>query len=151
VRKAVLAKAGLTAATGIAALLVNTSAAQAATYDGTNPSTTGCSSGAYTARSAYGSSPGGTHVLVELRYSPKCRTTWARVTTLNMPDCLPGQDYCGDATVTRNGDRRSYGCMIQAKADSCYTAQVNDAGVSSYAFGEADDGAFTSMASTSSF
>lgn len=44
-----------------------------------DPSTEGCSTGAYTANSASGSG-GGVSILVELRYSPSCNANWTRVT-----------------------------------------------------------------------
>jgi Protein of unknown function (DUF2690) len=153
-KTALLAKVGLTAASSMAALIMSTTSAHAATArvaDGSDPSATGCSAGAYTARSDVGSLGGEIHVLVELRYSPKCRTAWARVTTENMPACVPGEDWCGDAVVHRNGDGRSFTCDIPRGGHSCYTRQVNDAGVTSWAFGEGDDGAQTASADTASF
>ncbi len=139
----------------VAAALVGsmafTAPAQAATYDGSYADQTGCDVGAYTARSAYGYIGGVAHVLVELRYSPSCRTTWARVTTLNMPNCVTNSDYCGGATVHRNSNGTQYSCLILSGKHGCYTRQVNDSGVTSYAHGWADDGANTAYATTSSF
>jgi hypothetical protein len=47
-----------------------------ATCDGMDPQTTGCAADAYTVPGGTAKGPGGT---VELRYSPSCKTNWARV------------------------------------------------------------------------
>ena len=47
---------------------------------GTDPQATGCAADAYTVASAFHS---GTGFLVELRWSPTCKTNWARVNTRN--------------------------------------------------------------------
>jgi hypothetical protein len=133
-------------------LLAIASPASAAAYDGTDPIATGCATGATTVRKAYGTLPGGgTIVEVELRYSSRCRTSWARLTTIGIPACRPGDDYCGYANVHRNSDGREYACWTPGGGHGCYTAQVNDSGVTSYAYGEADDGAQSASATTGSY
>jgi hypothetical protein len=118
--------------------------------DGSDPIATGCATGAITARSASGSRNGTVYVFVELRYSPRCKTAWARVTTKNMPNCVSTSSYCGQATVHRNSDGREYDCLTPSGTHSCYTAQVNDNGVTSYATGYSDNGNFT-YATTGSY
>ncbi|GLZ43137.1 DUF2690 domain-containing protein [Actinokineospora sp. NBRC 105648] len=119
--------------------------------DGTDPIRTGCANDAFTAREARGALGGVDRVLVELRYSPRCKTAWARVTTLGIPDCVPGSDFCGQAIVHRDSDGREQHCAIPARAHGCYTAQLNDNRVTSYAFGWADVGAHTAYAQTGSY
>lgn len=148
-RKCLLSVAMVAVAVGGSAAFA--APAQAATYDGTDPAATGCAASAYTARSAYGYIGGVAHELVELRYSPTCRTTWARVTTINMPNCSPGADYCASATVHRNSDGRKYTCYTPSGGHGCYSRQVNDDNVTSYADGWADDGANSAYARTSSY
>jgi hypothetical protein len=125
--------------------------ASAAAYDGTDPASTGCSSGAYTAKSAYGGTSSTSYLLVELRYSPSCRTAWARITSMNMPACVPGADFCGLVTVHRNSDGREYSCYIPSGGHGCYTRQVNDSGVTSYSTGSVDNGARSYYATTGSY
>ncbi|SDC68162.1 DUF2690 domain-containing protein [Actinokineospora iranica] len=145
--------AALVASAGLLLGGAGTAGAEPATVavDGTDPIATGCAADAITARDAYGAIGGVTRVYVELRYSPRCRTAWARVTTQNMPNCVPGADYCGGATVHRNSDGREYGCAIPGGARGCYTPQVNDSGVTSFARGHADYGANTAYATTGSY
>jgi hypothetical protein len=145
--------------TGIAVLLIGTASslvaagpAAAATYDGTDPSATGCASSGSTVESKYGKTAVGTTIVfVELRYSSSCRTTWARVTTVGLPGCKPGVDFCGLAIVRRNSDGKQYTCEIPKGGVGCYTKQVNDAGVTSFAQGSADDGAYSATAKTNSY
>jgi hypothetical protein len=126
-------------------------AASVLAVDGSDPIATGCATGAITARSDYGDIGGNIRVFVELRYSPKCKTAWARITTKNIPNCVPGQDYCGSVSVVRNSDGRSYECGTPGGTHSCYTAQVNDNGVTSYATGYVDFGGRTAFATTGSY
>jgi uncharacterized protein DUF2690 len=156
VKTRTLAAAGAAAVAFTGLALASPAAAAAATVhpavaDGSNPESTGCANTAITARSSYGYIGSSAQILVELRYSTACRTTWARITTLNMPACQPGVDNCGDATVHRNSDGREIPCFIGGGSHSCFTAQLNDAGVTSYAYGEADNGALTATASTGSY
>ncbi|ONI92228.1 hypothetical protein ALI22I_05440 [Saccharothrix sp. ALI-22-I] len=119
--------------------------------DGTDPSATGCAADAITARSDYGDINGVNRVFVELRYSPRCRTAWARMTSVNLPNCVVNADWCGGATVHRNSDGREYSCITPNGTHGCYTRQVNDAGVTSYARGYVDSGARTAYATTGSY
>jgi hypothetical protein len=143
----------LIVATASAAVLTTawTGTAAAAAYDGTDPISTGCASSAITARSAYGSSGGANQLFVELRYSTRCATTWARITTLNMPACIGNTDFCGDVTVHRNSDGLEYSCATPSGTHGCYTLQVNDNRVTSYAYGFVDNGATTTYATTGSY
>jgi hypothetical protein len=137
---------------GAAGSLVAAGPAAAAAYDGTDPSATGCANSSSTVESKYGKTANGiTIVFVELRYSSSCRTTWARVTTVGLPGCKPGVDFCGLAIVHRNSDGKQYTCEIPSGGIGCYTKQVNDANVTSFAQGSADDGAYSATAKTSSY
>ncbi|MGW4065750.1 DUF2690 domain-containing protein [Amycolatopsis sp. NPDC004747] len=144
-------RALLVAAAAAALTTAWTGTASAAAYDGTDPISTGCASSAITARSAYGPVSGTKQLLVELRYSTRCATTWARITTLNMPACVGNTDYCGYVTVHRNSDGLEYSCATPSGTHGCYTLQVNDNRVTSYAYGFVDNGATTSSATTGSY
>lgn len=107
--------------------------AQAASYsmDGKNPISAGCSGDATTVkRASIGTSTwklGG----VELRYSVKCHTAWARITL--------SEDVWGKAQIVRSSDGKSYNCTKLTYSSSlgsysCYTAMVYDKDpLSSYA------------------
>ena len=83
------AKVGAAAVTGGTLVALAAAPASASGYDGTDPATTHCDVGAYTARS-HPIYKGSTRIgLLELRYSPKCRTVWGRVTRMNLPTCGP--------------------------------------------------------------
>jgi hypothetical protein len=107
--------------------LVSENKAHAATYDGDSPVLSGCANDAYTARSATLASGS----IIELRYSPSCRTVWARITNPVVDD---NNNY-SFAIVTRNSDGHTYSCLVPTGAKSCYTPMLNDAGVTSYAKG----------------
>ncbi|MGW4065749.1 DUF2690 domain-containing protein [Amycolatopsis sp. NPDC004747] len=147
--------AGIAAAVAAAATVFAGTAGAApstvAVADGSDPISTGCASSAITARSAYGSSGGVNRVLVELRYSTRCATAWARITTLNVPACVPGEDYCGHVWVIRNSDGREFDCVTPGGGHGCYTAQVNDNRVTSYAYGFVEVGANSVDAQTGSY
>lgn len=121
----------------LASILVTPTSTLAATYDGSDPNTTGCAS---TARTIYSLDLSG-RALVELRYSTACRTTWARVTkySSDSSNCTIGatgmQFNCVSARITRKSDNQTYPCSTRANERSCYTKQVNDAGVTSFARG----------------
>jgi hypothetical protein len=142
--------AGIGAAVAAAGTLF-AGTASAAAYDGTDPIATGCANSAITARSAYGSYGGVNRVFVELRYSTVCATTWARITTLNVPACSPGADFCGHVWVVRNSDGLEFDCRTPGGGHSCYTRQVNDNRVTSYATGYIDYGAASVGATTGSY
>jgi hypothetical protein len=77
--------------------------------------------------------------LLELRYSRTCRAAWARIS--NAP-YIEFESVPGWARVHRNSDGKEYGCTVQPGATKCYTAMVNDANVTSYAYGEWDSGTY---------
>ncbi|MGA8943601.1 MAG: DUF2690 domain-containing protein [Thermoactinomyces sp.] len=108
----------------ISLLLINPG--YAAVKNGSDPIATGCAKDARTVKYKYF---GPNNVaLIELRYSPKCRSAWARVT-------LSNSSYRGEASVIRNEDHKAYHCKVPKGGTSCYTRQVNDAGYTSRAFG----------------
>lgn len=106
----------------------------AAAYDGQDPNSSGCAKDARTVRShAIYPNDNGDKVLLELRYSPSCRTAWARIALI--PD--PAIHEILRASVVRNSDGKRYSCQVDPfRGNSCYTKMVNDAGVTSYAYGE---------------
>ncbi|SDB96195.1 Protein of unknown function [Melghirimyces thermohalophilus] len=120
-------------------------AVEAAPLDGTDPVSTGCANSAITVESAR-IDP---YATIELRYSTQCETAWARITASVAHD--PGNDYGGNAKVVRNSDGRSYSCEIPAYQTSCFTSQVNDSGVTSFAEGTHDVGAHTYRARTAAY
>ncbi|MEU4119907.1 DUF2690 domain-containing protein [Kitasatospora sp. NPDC028055] len=110
--------------------------ANAATYDGQDPISSGCAADAITAKSVPLNADGiGQVGTLELRYSRSCRTAWARVYSR-------GNSLW--ANVVRQKDNQRSGCD-KASWDSgsgqyyCYTPMVNDAGYLSYAVGNATD------------
>lgn len=141
----------------LAASLVGTAApAQAATYpyDGQYASNTSCNKDAVTKASAnINSAAWGTRVgYIELRYSPSCRTTWARLTSLLTYD--PYNLGAASAAITRNNDGKKYWCSIPANVTApvkCNTPMVNDKNMSSFAQGWIDDGVKTVTARTTSY
>jgi len=118
-------------------LAVSLSAASTADYDGTDPYQTGCANGAAVVSYSqlwsvyFGSSLGlrDADSLVRLFYSPRCRTVWAVLTgTLYATPEGSG----GQAVVIRTSDYHSAICRADIDGN-CYTAQLDDAGVTSYA------------------
>jgi hypothetical protein len=111
--------------------------AQAAAYDGQDPIASGCANTATTAESAAFVYKGAVVGHIELRYSTACRTVWARLTS---------KTSNGIGNVWRQSDSLNYACGGQSpgslawsatlSAYSCYTPMVNDANVTSFAFGE---------------
>ncbi len=100
------------------------------TYDGQNPTSTGCANDATTMRSDNltdpnqppNGIPGGT---IELRYSIACHTAWARMTfNSNWQNTYSGNT--NKATIHRNYDGREYSCTVPIGSNSCYTAMVYD-------------------------
>lgn len=128
-------------------------AAHAADFarDGQNPANTVCANDARTVMSArlYNSSWGySPSAVIELRYSPYCRTVWARVTGASRYSA--GDHAGGYARVTRNYDGKSYACRVYS-GNSCYTAMVYDANMTSYAYGSDDPGFAVFTARTGNF
>ena len=120
-------------------LAASLSAASTLTYDGTDPYQTGCANGAAVVSYShlwsnyFGSSPGlrDGDSLVRLVYSPRCRTVWAVLTgTLYATSASHG----GQAVIIRNSDHHGFICYADFNGN-CYTAQLGDSGVTSYAAG----------------
>ncbi|MFI8828339.1 DUF2690 domain-containing protein [Streptomyces sp. NPDC053431] len=137
------AQAGTALLLAAGALTLTGGSAQAATYDGSDPASLGCGGTTSTVQSAALYDPGfGTYLgTIELRYNSGCRTAWARITLdYAQFDCgnASAGKACAQAKVIRNSDGRSYGCTVTPGNRSCYTAVVNDAGVTSYAQGFTD-------------
>lgn len=68
---------------------------------------------------------------IELWYSPRCRTTWARVETVK----TAAFGFRGAAEVIRNTDQMNNDCWVHDGAKACTTTMMNDANVTSYARG----------------
>ncbi|MGW4160435.1 DUF2690 domain-containing protein [Streptomyces sp. NPDC004788] len=130
------ALAGTSLLFAAAGLIATGGSAQAATYDGWDPASSGCG-GISTVSSAAMTDPHGNHLgTLELRYSSGCRTTWARITmdyTQGACGTSSAGIACPKAWIIRNSDGTSYSCTVTEGRSSCYTPMVNDAGVSSYA------------------
>jgi hypothetical protein len=132
----------VTALLGTLLLVLMPSSAQAYTYDGKDPSATGCGSDARTVHSARMVNPRGYDFgVIELRYSLNCHTAWARLTLdsrqWNCGDAAAGY-ACSTARIVRNNDGRAYGCTIYEGQTQCYTAMVYDKGLTAYAQGTVD-------------
>lgn len=81
---------------------------------------------------------------LQLKYSPSCRATWARVTS----KYAPGDVYAYDQSSAGFGQS----CSGTASAPmGCNTGLVNDAGLTSYAYGQVYDGSTPASAYTPSF
>jgi Protein of unknown function (DUF2690) len=117
------------------------SAAPAVTCSGhgcdfTDPETTGCANTAITAESANIYVSGVKVGWIQLRYSTACRTVWARVVSPKYTN--------GGADVVPNTGGSSALCGPPLKYSStaggysCYTAQIYDGGITSYAEGTVD-------------
>jgi len=128
----------VTAATVVGTMLFTPGAAHAATYDGQDPHYNNCSATASTKASKpiylQGNSSMGTIGHIQLRYSSACRTVWARVIITTEPT--------GDfAEINRNSDGAWQSCygggdwQASLGGYSCYTPMLNDANVTSYAYG----------------
>jgi glycosidase len=135
VSKRAVAFLGSLGAAGAVAL--SPGVAQAAAYDGQDPVASGCSNTALTLQSVPFNYNGGVVGHIELRYSTNCRTVWARLTS---------KTSNGLAHVWRQSDSANYQCGGQSpgslawsstlSAYSCYTVMLNDANVTSFAYGE---------------
>lgn len=128
------------------------SVSQALTWDGVAPQTSPCWNDRRFVQSTHLFIAGGgppVDTLIYLYYSPRCRTTWARLTGGTIAQ--PGDNTGGSARITRNSDGRTYICRVTSSSGECITAMVNDAGVTSYAFGYEDAGPWTAWARTASF
>jgi hypothetical protein len=104
-----------------------------------SPTQTGCSSDAFTAESAK-LVDDNTNIVwgsVQLRYSPTCRTVWAKV----FSDVTIGGDVTAYAEVDRN-DGGLQGCHVQQNHSNCETNMLYDHSdtkiVTSVAWGDVD-------------
>jgi hypothetical protein len=141
--------AAVAGAVAVAGVLMTAQTAYAAPYDGTYATDTGCDR---TARTVSSVALNGGNAIVELRYSSGCRTAWARITLRNGMTCNPGDDRCGFARITRNSDGLNYQRSTPAGTNvSTFTRQVNDAGVTSFAYGCFDNGARSYCDRTASY
>ncbi|MEU9475244.1 DUF2690 domain-containing protein [Streptomyces sp. NPDC048191] len=136
-----MARAGVVVGGVGLAMVAATGVSNAYTYDGSDPSSTGCASGATTVESATVRNSQGSVGTIELRYSVACHTAWARM-TLNQTagacgNASAGYD-CAHGFVTRNNDGRSYSCTIYQGQTQCYTPMVYDKGMTSFAEGVKD-------------
>jgi hypothetical protein len=125
-------------ATACATLLALTPGSAQATsgygYDGLWADQTSCANDVRTAKSTSVLTQGQLSAVwgkIELRYSPSCRTVWARVTTPTLP-------LTQAASVVRNSDgkyQRCDGRLWSSTLNSyyCITAMLYDGGVTSYA------------------
>ncbi|MFE9448886.1 DUF2690 domain-containing protein [Streptomyces sp. NPDC006739] len=140
-KKRNLARVGVLAGGVALSVLAATGAAQAYTNDGTSPASTGCANDGTTVASAPMKNAAGTMGTIELRYSLTCHTAWARL-TLNYTQFACGNASagyaCATAVITRNNDGRQYTCTIHQGETQCYTPQVYDKGLTSFAQGGID-------------
>ncbi|MGW5665139.1 YjfA family protein [Streptomyces sp. NPDC003758] len=152
--KRALARAGVVAGGLGLAMIAATGGAQAYTYDGSDPSSTGCSSGATTVESATVKNSNATFGTIELRYSLACHTAWARL-TLNYTQGACGNASagyaCANAEVIRNNDGRTYSCTIYQGQSQCYTPMVYDKGMTSFAQGAVDTALGTVITRTAAY
>lgn len=122
----------------LAILVVAPGRASAAAYDGQDPIATGCANTVTTPRSAQIYAGDGTIIgQIQLRYSTGCRTVWGRILAYY-------NNYNAHAYVYRNTDGAWQNCenstwSSSLGAYSCYTPMLNDANVTSYAWGYAAD------------
>lgn len=112
-----------------AALIASSAAmpAQAASRDGTDPHSTGCDVNAVTKDFEWIRIPqGGIIGKAELRYSPKCRTAWVRVTSnYNCAHPSAVNSGCASGNVRRYGSfPRFESCTAKQYSTRCWTKQV---------------------------
>ncbi|WP_182902762.1 DUF2690 domain-containing protein [Microbispora sp. H10830] len=110
-----------------------------ATCDNTDPETTGCSAGAYTVGSSTlwfhntrGERTVAANATIELRYSPTCKTNWARATVNSRPDRgdgLVSVELCRGSGSTDCTDQYS------AYNTWAYSDQLYAPNVVAYAYG----------------
>jgi Protein of unknown function (DUF2690) len=105
-------------------------------YDGKSPITTGCNNDARTIGTAR-VGPAGTSTVVKLRYSPRCRTVWARIDHASTR--IPADRAGGSALIYREQDRAGLRCHTDRNT-SCHTAMLYDGGFTSHATGINDTG-----------
>ncbi|MEU3790333.1 DUF2690 domain-containing protein [Streptomyces fructofermentans] len=149
-----LARAGVVAGALGLSLIATMGGAQAYTHDGSDPSAAGCSGDATTVESATVKNSNATFGTIELRYSLKCHTAWARL-TLNYTQSACGNAAagyeCAHAYVVRNNDGRQYSCEISKGQKQCYTPMVYDKGLTSFAQAYIDSAAGQANTRTASY
>ncbi len=102
--------------------------AETHSYDGKSPYYNNCDATGVTKKKVTITANGGTANL-ELKFSTKCKTAWAKI-TLSRPAISNGE---ADALVVRNTDNKQYSCgsaggngVINKGQTSCYTPMVYD-------------------------
>lgn len=109
----------------------------AASWHGLDPVDSVCTADARTAHSAPLQFQGHRLGTIELRTSASCRTAWARLT--NYMTHVPGHAHPGYAEVMRNSDGAAMRCWSPHGENTvCWTDMVDNAGVTSYAYGSID-------------
>lgn len=108
------------------------------------------SCGNFAARTAYVTTPSGNTGLIQVSYSSCTRNVWAYLLSY-APPCRPGVDYCGGALIHRNSDGAERSCGLPAGGTSCNSDQLSDANVTSYAYGEIDNGPFNGTGRTANW
>ncbi|MGH8882035.1 MAG: DUF2690 domain-containing protein [Stackebrandtia sp.] len=112
-------------------------AAETANWDGIDPRGTPCNEDAATVASADIEFEGHRLGAVELRYSDNCRTAWARL--INDMDRETADAHTGVGKVIRDSDGLTFQCVSPpGDGTNCFTAMVNDAGVTLHAYGDID-------------
>jgi hypothetical protein len=103
----------------------NQAAAETHSYDGKSPYYNSCASSAVTKDKKWIDSVS----YVELKFSTKCKTAWAKV-TVTRPAIY---DHEADARIVRNTDEKAYTCnssggngVVNKGQSSCYTPMVYD-------------------------
>ncbi|MFI7385890.1 DUF2690 domain-containing protein [Streptomyces sp. NPDC049813] len=148
------ARAGVVAGGLGIALIAGTGGAQAYTYDGQDPTAAGCGSDATTVQSAVVKNANSRFGVIEMRYSLKCHTGWARL-TLDYTQSACGNASagydCAHAYIIRNNDGRQYGCTINKGQTQCYTPMVYDKGLTSFAQAAIDSAAGMANTRTGSY
>lgn len=122
-------------------------------YDNTSPYHHDCAYSASTPRNAAIYHPSGFYQgWVELRYSSTCRTVWGRAISTQTHACQPGVDYCVFTKAHRNSDGYEVPIVQSASGSKqVYSNQLDDAGVTSKAYGSIDNGCCSGSAWTGSY
>ena len=138
------AKLGAVSLIALSAVAVTGGSAQANTYtyDGADPASTYCGGTTSTPSSATITYSDGSYAgTISLRYNSGCRTVWAKITIPNpQTPCGTGTtDHdCAKAVIHRDKDGAELSCSVPAGSTSCYTNMLNDANMTSYAYGILD-------------
>jgi Protein of unknown function (DUF2690) len=113
---------------GTSSLFTSKVSAETHSYDGKSPYYNSCASSGVTKKS-YTINKNGATAKLELKFSTKCKTAWAKI-TLSNPAKTDGE---ATALVVRNTDYKQYSCSspggngeINKGQTSCYTPMVYD-------------------------